>query len=91
MMKNKSKDMKLVNWGVVTEPSWMQLIQMSATHSISHKIFGINAQIRSFGCCLGIREHLHSEEMAKIRSKSSMELITAVYAMDSRIKLSFYA
>jgi multiple sugar transport system substrate-binding protein len=84
MMKNMKKDAKPINWGVVTEPVDPANPDVSSSFAIS-QILGINAQSAHIGAAWEFIKYVHSDEMAKIRSKSSPELISrSAYAMDKQ-------
>jgi multiple sugar transport system substrate-binding protein len=84
MMKNMKKDAKPINWGVVTEPVDPANPDVSGSFAIS-QIFGINAQSAHIGAAWEFIKYVHSDEMAKIRSKSSPELISrSAYASDKQ-------
>jgi multiple sugar transport system substrate-binding protein len=84
MMKNMKKDAKPINWDVVTEPVDPSNPDVSDSFSIS-QILGINAQSAHIGAAWEFIKYVHSDEMAKIRSKSSPELISrSAYALDKQ-------
>jgi multiple sugar transport system substrate-binding protein len=84
MMKNMKKDAKPINWGVVTEPIDPANPDVSDSFTIS-QILGINAQSAHIGAAWEFIKYVHSDEMAKIRSKSSPELISrSAYALDKQ-------
>jgi multiple sugar transport system substrate-binding protein len=84
MMKNMKKDAKPINWGVVTEPVDPANPDVSDSFAIS-QILGITAQSAHIGAAWEFIKYVHSDEMAKIRSKSSPELISrSAYALDKQ-------
>jgi multiple sugar transport system substrate-binding protein len=84
MMKNMKKDVKPINWGVVTEPVDPSNPDVSDSFTIS-QILGINAQSAHIGAAWEFIKFVHSDEMAKIRSKSSPELISrSAYAVNKQ-------
>ncbi|QGQ95530.1 extracellular solute-binding protein [Paenibacillus psychroresistens] len=84
MMKNMDKDAKPINMGMVTEPVDPANPDMSDSFSVS-QIFGVDAQSAHVGAAWEFIKYVHSDDLAKIRSKSSPELISrSAYAKDKQ-------
>jgi multiple sugar transport system substrate-binding protein len=84
MMKNMNKNAKPINWGTVTEPVDPANPNVSDSFNVS-QIFGIDAQSAHIGAAWEFIKYVHSDDLAKIRSKSSPELISrSAYAKDKQ-------
>lgn len=84
MMKTMNKDTKPINMGIVTEPVDPANPDVSDSFSVS-QIIGIDAQSVHISAAWEFIKYVHSDELAKIRSKSSPELISrSAYAKDKQ-------
>jgi multiple sugar transport system substrate-binding protein len=84
MMKDMKKDAKPINWDVVTEPVDPANPDVSDSFTLS-QIWGINALSAHVSAAWEFIKYVHSDEMAKIRSKSSPELISrTAYTVDKQ-------
>jgi multiple sugar transport system substrate-binding protein len=79
-----NKDAKPINWGTVTGPVDPANPDVSNSFNVS-QIFGIDAQSAHVGAAWEFIKYVHSDDLAKIRSKSSPELISrSAYAKDKQ-------
>ncbi|MBA2939899.1 sugar ABC transporter substrate-binding protein [Paenibacillus sp. CGMCC 1.16610] len=80
--KDVLKDVKPVNWDIVTVPVDPQNPDFSNTVSVSN-VFGINAQSPNTRAAWEFIKYINSDEFARVMSKSSSSLMTrTTYSKD---------
>jgi multiple sugar transport system substrate-binding protein len=74
-VKDRMKDVKPINWDIVTVPVDPQNPDFSATVSVSN-VFSINAQSPNTRAAWEFIKYINSDEFARVMSKSTNSLMT---------------